>query len=387
MSDEPVKIQMMFSIVDNQNDEVYVKYTVNKFITSNDWGFKQLIHKNAIIFQREKFIKPYGGGALLVRVKMRLDEHKHDYIKKLNENLHYCKLLSENFSQYYYNSPCDTTTNITTSNELVVSSQTATNSTSPSSSTTSSSSTPSSSSTTSSKPECKPSTLACLSSSINNAYYDLILLVKPSTESSLSTEIVHASDSSGQKRPLESPSTPVSKKSRVESDCLITSKMSDEEDEYVELRAHKCILAARSPVFKAMFNYRLKENLTNRVIIDDFRADVVKAMLKYIYTAFLPDDVLRPVAVDLYIAAEKYFIESLKIKCREFLVEHLSLDNVVQAYILAELYEDSMLRKQALKYINENIDKVTQNNDWKEFMAVYPQLFSQAFIRICKKDF
>ncbi len=34
---------------------------------------------------------------------MRLDEQKHDYIKKLNDNLHYCKLLSENFSQYYYN--------------------------------------------------------------------------------------------------------------------------------------------------------------------------------------------------------------------------------------------------------------------------------------------
>jgi hypothetical protein len=97
LSDEPVKIQMMFSIVDNQNEDVYVKYTVNKFNKSNDWGFKQLIHKNAIIYQKEKFLKPYNGGTLSVRIKMRLDEQKHDYIKKLNDNLHYCKLLSENF--------------------------------------------------------------------------------------------------------------------------------------------------------------------------------------------------------------------------------------------------------------------------------------------------
>ena len=103
LSDEPVKIQMMFSIVDNANEDVYVKYTVNKFSKSNDWGFKQLIHKNAILYQKEKFLKPYNGGTLNVRVKMRLDEQKHDYIKKLNDNLHYCKLLSENFSQYYYN--------------------------------------------------------------------------------------------------------------------------------------------------------------------------------------------------------------------------------------------------------------------------------------------
>lgn len=138
--------------------------------------------------------------------------------------------------------------------------------------------------------------------------------------------------------------------------------------------------------FKAMFNYKLKENLMNRVIIEDLRADVVKAMLKYIYTAFLPEDI-KHIAIDLYIAAEKYFIESLKIKCREYLVENLSLDNVIQAYILAELYNDSMLRKQSLKFMNENIEKVTQNTDWNDFMAVYPQFFSKAFVRICKKDF
>lgn len=135
-----------------------------------------------------------------------------------------------------------------------------------------------------------------------------------------------------------------------------------------------------------MFNYKLKENLTNRVIIEDFRADVVKAMLKYIYTAFLPEDI-KHIAVDLYIAAEKYFIESLKIKCREYLVENLSLDNVIQTYILAEFYNDSMLRKQSLKFINENIDRVTENTDWNEFLAIYPQFFSKAFIHICKKNF
>ncbi len=62
LSDEPVKIQMMFSIVDNSGEDVYVKYTVNKFCKSNDWGFKQLIHKNAILYQKEKFLKPFNGG-------------------------------------------------------------------------------------------------------------------------------------------------------------------------------------------------------------------------------------------------------------------------------------------------------------------------------------
>jgi speckle-type POZ protein len=170
--------------------------------------------------------------------------------------------------------------------------------------------------------------------------------------------------------------------------CKTNQATLKEETSFIEFRAHKCILAARSPVFKAMFNYKLKETLTSRVVIEDCRPEVIRAMLKYIYTAYLPPDAdIGPIACDLYIAAEKYFIESLKIKCREYLVEHLSMDTAIQTYIVAELYNDAMLRKQALKFINENIDRVTQNPDWNEFMAFYPQFFTNALIRICKKDF
>jgi len=172
----------------------------------------------------------------------------------------------------------------------------------------------------------------------------------------------------------------------VAATCQQNLDQSTNQSEFIEFRAHKCILAARSPVFKAMFNYRLKENLTNKLIIEDCKPEVVKALLKYIYTAYLPDDI-RTIAIDLYIAAEKYFIESLKIKCREYLVENLNTDSCIQVYILSEFYNDSMLRKQSLKFISENIDKVTQNVDWNEFMLAYPQFFTNAFIRLCKKDF
>lgn len=169
---------------------------------------------------------------------------------------------------------------------------------------------------------------------------------------------------------------------------MLKSSSSSSSTQYIEFHAHKCILAARSPVFKAMFQYRLSETLTSRVVIEDLRPEVIRAMLKYIYTAYLPSDAdIEPIACDLYIAAEKYFIESLKIKCREYLVEHLNMDTCIQTYIVAELYNDAMLRKQALKYINENIDRVTQNSEWTELMTHYPQFFTNAFIRICKKDF
>lgn len=82
LSDEPVKIQMMFSIVDNMGEDVYVKYTVNKFFKSNDWGFKQLIHKNAILYQKEKFLKPYNGGVYILSFH-RVTFCKQKYQKNL----------------------------------------------------------------------------------------------------------------------------------------------------------------------------------------------------------------------------------------------------------------------------------------------------------------
>jgi hypothetical protein len=59
----------------------------------------------------------------------------------------------------------------------------------------------------------------------------------------------------------------------------------------------------------------------------------------------------------------------------------------VVTYILSELYNDSMLRKQSLKYITENIDEVTQNSDWDEYLKIYPQFFTNAIKRLCKKNF
>lgn len=484
LSDEPVKIQMMFSIVDNNNEDVYVKYTVNKFNKLNDWGFKQLIHKNAILFQKDKFLKAFtnnNSGSLSVRVKMRLDEQKHDYIKKLNDNLHYCKLLSENFSQYYYNnasnmlnettdslpssSSASSSSNNTNSNQSIITLYNAAAEAAASSSSTAASSSsiltneslPSSSCLESSLPSSsfKPSSsnsnsttnntslnnlninsginnsinnlnasqTSIFSNSTNSSYYDILLLVK-STNLSNSFNLVCNNCLN------ESQNTNLNGNNRRNYSCLIDTNQDEDDEEtnednddysyynqsnkrvklsqptdtdtncskcgetqqniktteLIEFRAHKCVLAARSPVFKAMFNYRLKENLTNKVIIEDCKPEVVKAMLKYIYTAYLPDE-FRNIAIDLYIAAEKYFIESLKIKCRENLIEHLNTDTVIQIYILSELYNDSMLRKQSLKFISENIDKVTQNSDWNDFMTVYPQFYTNAFIRLCKKDF
>ncbi|GFQ90306.1 TD and POZ domain-containing protein 3 [Trichonephila clavata] len=89
--------------------------------------------------------------------------------------------------------------------------------------------------------------------------------------------------------------------------------------------AHKNILSARSPVFKPMFTNDMRERNSECVNIEDLDDDTVQRMLLYMYTATVPD-LQWDSACNLYAAADKYEILSLKISCRfnAFVVEKIN---------------------------------------------------------------
>lgn len=70
-----------------------------------------------------------------------------------------------------------------------------------------------------------------------------------------------------------------------------------------EFYAHKAILAARSPVFNAMFEHEMTESRKGRVEISDIDPDVFSEMLKFIYTGNTPQ--IQGMAEDLLAAADK----------------------------------------------------------------------------------
>lgn len=61
--------------------------------------------------------------------------------------------------------------------------------------------------------------------------------------------------------------------------------------------------AARSPVFAAMFEHEMEERKQNRVAITDVDHEVLKEMLRFIYTGKAPN--LEKMADDLLAAADK----------------------------------------------------------------------------------
>ncbi|XP_065203947.1 speckle-type POZ protein B-like [Planococcus citri] len=129
-----------------------------------------------------------------------------------------------------------------------------------------------------------------------------------------------------------------------------------------EYPAHKVVLAARSPVFCAMFTHSTKESELNRVEIEDIHEAVVEGMLKYIYTGKC--DGSDELAEGLLAAADKYDLRGLKIICAKKLIRGLSVENATNVLILADIHHYEDLKRHVIKFIVANCTEVLNTEAW-----------------------
>ncbi|XP_065223987.1 speckle-type POZ protein-like [Planococcus citri] len=138
--------------------------------------------------------------------------------------------------------------------------------------------------------------------------------------------------------------------------------------------AHKIILAARSPVFAAMFKHDMQENRLNKVDIPDMKPEVFKAFLQYLYTDKTP----HPGMVrELLVAAGKYDVSGLRLLCEEMLLKDLSEENATDVLVFADLYLLEHLRKQVIFYIKKHFARITSTQSWKNTILEHPHLFDE----------
>lgn len=142
-----------------------------------------------------------------------------------------------------------------------------------------------------------------------------------------------------------------------------------------EFFAHKAILAARSPVFQAMFEHEMEEKRFNRVEITDMDNEVLHEMLRFIYTGKIDKERLEKFDADLLAAADKvcvvvcycclltlklilciyfpqYDLERLKVLCEESLCNNLTVENSAEVLTLADMHSATQLKAYALDFIN-----------------------------------
>ncbi|GBP79947.1 Protein roadkill [Eumeta japonica] len=150
------------------------------------------------------------------------------------------------------------------------------------------------------------------------------------------------------------------------------------DDSSARLPLDNAIQKTRSPVFAAMFEHEMEERKRNRVDITDVDHEVLREMLRFIYTDRAPN--LDKMADDLLAAADKYALERLKVMCEEALCLSLSVESAAETLILADLHSADQLKAQTIDFINtSHATDVMDTAGWKNMISSHPHLIAEAF--------
>ncbi|CAL1301768.1 unnamed protein product, partial [Larinioides sclopetarius] len=127
---------------------------------------------------------------------------------------------------------------------------------------------------------------------------------------------------------------------------------------------HTLILSARSPVFKAMFSNDMKERTNGCVDVSDLQDETVRRFLLYLYTDKL-EDLTWDAALQLFKAADKYAVISLRDQCSNFLKSSLNLENACEALLLSDLHQEKDLKESTQNFILKNAKVIFKSKEWK----------------------
>lgn len=132
--------------------------------------------------------------------------------------------------------------------------------------------------------------------------------------------------------------------------------------------AHRCILASRCAVFKAMFADVSQRNGTAEkdvpLILSDMSPDIFLAMLEFIYTNCVA---LTPkIAIEVLATAMEYGLDDLRRLCVEYLEENLSVQNACDCMQAAVTYSQDDLKEKTLIYIEQHTESVFKSKAFQE---------------------
>lgn len=138
-----------------------------------------------------------------------------------------------------------------------------------------------------------------------------------------------------------------------------------------EIAAHRVVLGARSPVFRAVFQSKMMESVKGEIRIDDADKDVLKEMLRYIYSTKVEEKFDK--FGELLVLANKYEVEDLIKYCGTKILESLNTENAFEIGTFAELHNAEDLMHQCVKFIIMNKSDILKK-DWKDQLKGSPKM-------------
>ncbi|CAN6288149.1 unnamed protein product [Urochloa humidicola] len=158
--------------------------------------------------------------------------------------------------------------------------------------------------------------------------------------------------------------------------------------------AHRCVLAARSSVFKAELFGPMVEGTTGNVIrIDDIEAQVFKFLLSFIYSDSVPeidkedDEVV--IWQHLLVAADRYDLQRLRLMCEVKLHRHINATTVATILVLAEQHYCRGLKEACLDFLasSTNVQEVMDAGVLDLVISSCPSILKELIAKIALLKF
>ncbi|KAJ1695989.1 hypothetical protein LUZ63_012687 [Rhynchospora breviuscula] len=151
--------------------------------------------------------------------------------------------------------------------------------------------------------------------------------------------------------------------------------------------AHKFVLAARSPIFKAqLFGTATATGTNNTIEVEDMDVGTFHAMLHFIYSDSLPEfhdmierNPLLDPAQRLLVAADRYGLERLKHICELKLYDLIDVGNLATVLTLAEQHNCSQLKAACIEFVKdpEILGAVVLTEGFEHMVKSYPAVLKQ----------
>ena len=144
-----------------------------------------------------------------------------------------------------------------------------------------------------------------------------------------------------------------------------------------EVRAHRVVLAAGSPVFAAMFTQGMAEAGSDEVTLDGITSELLQRLVHFLYT-----EESHPDAFDdpegLLEVADQYQVPRLVAVCERKLCENIEVETVARLLVLADRHHAMQLKELCLEFIGAKPAEVMATEGW-QLLGTQPNLLQELF--------
>lgn len=130
------------------------------------------------------------------------------------------------------------------------------------------------------------------------------------------------------------------------------------------IKAHKCILAARSQYFQSLLSGGLSESGSDTITISDTDYNSFRMVLYYLYTQTVDLKNISDCVMDVFMLAAKYAITGLRLQLESIIAFNLSPDNAVSLLLLADAHQAPGLKKTCAEFITTRLEEVKLSEDY-----------------------